>query len=134
MICSAAGDRLAHPLGLTAARWQVLGSVAGVAHPAPVAHVAREMGLTRQSVQRIADRLVADALLEYQDNPHHKRAPLVVMTARGRKVFAGVTERQGPWANDLARGVSSHDIGVAIDVLRRVEERLSSSAAALSGE
>ncbi len=128
----AAGDRLAHPLGLTAARWQVLGSVAGLAHPAPVAHVAREMGLTRQSVQRIADQLVADALLEYQDNPHHKRAPLVVMTARGQRVFAGVTAHQVPWVNDLARGVLSRDIEVAIDVLRRVEERLSSGAAALS--
>jgi hypothetical protein len=64
---------------------------------------------------------VADALLEYHDNPHHKRAPLVVMTAH-----------QVPWVNDLARGVSSRDIEVAIDVLRRVEERLSSGAAALS--
>ena len=91
------------------------------------------MGLTRQSVQRIADQLVADALLEYQDNPHHKRAPLVVMTARGQKVFAGVTAHQVPWVNDLARGVLSRDIEVAIDVLRRVEERLSSGAAALSG-
>ncbi len=129
----AAGDRLAHPLGLTAARWQVLGSVAGLAQPAPVAHVAREMGLTRQSVQRIADQLVADALLDYQDNPHHKRAPLVVMTARGRKVFAGVTERQVPWVNDLARGLSVRDIEVAMDILRRLEERLSPEAAALSG-
>lgn len=130
----AAGDRLAHSLGLTAARWQVLGSVAGLPHPAPVAHVAREMGLTRQSVQRIADQLVAEALLEYQDNPHHKRAPLVVMTARGRKAFAGVTERQVPWVNDLARGVSSRDIAVAVDVLRRVEERLASRGSALNGE
>lgn len=130
----AAGDRLAHPLGLTAARGQVLGSVAGLAQPAPVAHVAREMGLTRQSVQRVADQLVADGLLEYQHNPHHKRAPLVVMTAHGQKVFARVTARQVPWVNDLARGVSSRDIGVAIDVLRRVEERLSAGAAALSGD
>ncbi len=129
----AAGDRLASPLGLTAARWQVLGSVAGLAHPAPVAHVAREMGLTRQSVQRIADQLAADGLLEYQNNPHHKRAPLVVMTARGQKAFAGVTALQVPWVNDLARGVSSRDIEAAMDVLRRVDERLASGAAARTG-
>lgn len=130
----AAGDRLAQPLGLTAARWQVLGSVAGLAQPAPVAHVAREMGLARQSVQRIADQLVAEGFLEYQNNPHHKRAPLVVMTAPGRRAFAGVTERQVPWVNDLARGVSIRDIEVAIDVLREVEERLSLEADALSEE
>ena len=62
----AAEDRLARPLGLTAARWQVLGSVAGLPQPAPVAHVAREMGLTRQSVQRLVDHLVAEGLLAYR--------------------------------------------------------------------
>ena len=121
----AAGDRLAHPLDLTVARWQVLGSVAGLAHPAPVAHVAREMGLTRQSVQRIADHLVDEGLLAYEDNPHHKRAPVVVMTARGQKAFDSLTAQQVPWVNDLARGLSGRDINAAIGVLRRIEERLS---------
>ena len=76
----AAGDRMTAPVGLTAARWQVLSSVAQAPYPAPVAHVAREMGLTRQSVQRLADQLVEAELLAFEANPHHKRAPLVVVT------------------------------------------------------
>lgn len=120
----AAGDRLTGPVGLTAARWQVLGSVAGAAQPAPVAHVAREMGLTRQSVQRLADQLVADGLLAFEDNPHHKRAPLVVLTEHGRKACDAVTARQVPWANHLARGCALGDIETAISVLRRLEERV----------
>jgi len=120
----AAGDRLTGPVGLTSARWQVLSSVARATHPAPVAHVAREMGLTRQAVQRIADHLVADGLLSYQDNPHHKRAALVVVTARGRTAFEAVTARQVPWVNALARGVAHDEIAAATDVLRRLEARL----------
>jgi len=120
----AAGDRLTGPTGLTSARWQVLSSVARATHPAPVAHVAREMGLTRQAVQRIADHLVADGLLSYQDNPHHKRAALVVVTEAGRTAFQAVTTRQVPWVNALARGVALDEIAAATDVLRRLEARL----------
>ncbi len=125
----AAGDRLARPIGLTAARWQVLGSVAGLPQPAPVAHVAREMGLTRQSVQRLVDHLAEEGLLAYQENPHHKRAPVVVMTTRGRKAFGGLTARQVPWVNDLARGLSTREIETAVRVLRQIEERLAPATA-----
>jgi len=119
----AAGDRLTGPVGLTAARWQVLGSVVGAAQPSPVAHVARDMSLTRQSVQRLADQLVADGLLAFEDNPHHKRAPLVVLTERGRKAFESVTARQVPWVNRMTRGFALGDIETATSVLRRLEER-----------
>ena len=50
-----AGDLLTHPVGLTSARWQILGVVEHA--PISVAHVARTMHLARQSVQQIADGL-----------------------------------------------------------------------------
>jgi hypothetical protein len=52
----ALAEELARPAGLTVAWWQVLGAVLG--EPLPVAGIAREMGLARQSVQRVADILV----------------------------------------------------------------------------
>ena len=53
----AAGDALVRDLGLTSARWQVLGAAAMSPVPLPVAHLARNMGLSRQAVQRVADEL-----------------------------------------------------------------------------
>ena len=50
-----AGDELTAPVGLTSARWQVLGIVEH--GPASVAQVARAMGLARQSVQETANGL-----------------------------------------------------------------------------
>ena len=41
----AAGDELCADLGLTSARWQVMGAIDE--GPLPVAHIARNMGLTR---------------------------------------------------------------------------------------
>lgn len=120
----AAADELTKPVGLTAARWQLLSGVARAAHPAPVARLAREMGLARQSVQRVADQLVAEGLLAFQDNPHHRRAALLVITDQGTRAFEAITARQVPWVNGLARGLSLDEITVATHVLRRLGERL----------
>jgi hypothetical protein len=56
-ILVAVGDTLVAPLGLTSARWQVMGAIAEAKGMLPVAGIARNMGLVRQSVQRIADEL-----------------------------------------------------------------------------
>lgn len=75
-------EDLAAPAGLTAAWWRVLGSV--LAEPLPVADIARRFGITRQSVQRVADMLVDEGLAEYRPNPAHRRAKLLCATDAGR--------------------------------------------------
>ena len=70
-----AGERLARPVGLTVAWWQVLGAV--LRRPDTASGVARQIGLARQSVQRVANRLMQEGLLESRPNPTHKRAPLL---------------------------------------------------------
>ena len=57
------GDALVGDLGLTSARWQVLGAIALSPVPLPVAHLARNMGLTRQAVQRSVDEMRHDGLV-----------------------------------------------------------------------
>ncbi len=68
----ASGDALVGDLGLTSARWQVLGAIALAPHPLPVASLARTMGLSRQSVQRLVDEMKADAWVRLMPNPHHR--------------------------------------------------------------
>jgi DNA-binding MarR family transcriptional regulator len=94
-----AGDELTAPVDLTSARWQVLGVVEH--GPVPVANVARIMGLTRQSVQQTADSLAEDGLIEFVDNPHHRRARLMRLTSRGRDALDYVEVRHAVWANRI---------------------------------
>lgn len=68
----AVAEELARSPGLTATWWQVLGAVS--TQPLTVAGDAREMGITRRGVQRIAELLVGRGLDEYQPNPAHRRA------------------------------------------------------------
>src|ERR1700745_1958671 len=77
-----AGDVLVRDIGLSSARWQVLGAVALSKVPLPVAHLARNIGLARQSVQRVVDDMMNDGLVRYAPNPHHRRAKLVLFTDR----------------------------------------------------
>src|SRR5271156_3718865 len=57
------GDRLARPVGLTSSRWQVLGAIEE--QPLSVAQIARNMGLARQNVQRLADALQKEGIIHY---------------------------------------------------------------------
>ena len=83
----AAGDRLVASLGLTSARWQVLGTIVAAEQPQPVAWLARDMGANRQNVQRIVNDLEREGLVGFAPNPHHRRASLVVLTDKGRQAF-----------------------------------------------
>jgi len=85
---TAAGEALAKPAGQTLARWLVLGQCRDAS--ATVSDIARRLRLARQSVQRIADLLVADGLCFYRDNPHHQRAKLLELTAGGRSALYAI--------------------------------------------
>ena len=106
-------EDLAAPAGLTAARWQVLGTI--VVKPMSVAEVARELGLARQSVQRIADLLVEDAVAEYRPNPAHRRAKLLSLTPNGRAALDRIRPGHAAFAQQVA-----DDLG--LDQFRRIAD------------
>src|ERR1700724_3214567 len=68
-----AGDRLVARLGLTSARWQILGAIVEGERPQPVAWLARDLGANRQNVQRIINDLHKEELVAFEANPHHRR-------------------------------------------------------------
>lgn len=111
-------DELARPGGLTAAWWQVLGAV--LPEPLPVAGIARTMGITRQSVQRIADLLVGRGLAEYVENPAHRRAKLLRPTAAGRDAIARITPSHAEFAARLAAELGAEGFAEAVGVLERL--------------
>ncbi|AUX40522.1 MarR family transcriptional regulator [Sorangium cellulosum] len=121
-----AGDRLAKPAGLTSARWQVLGVVDH--GPAPVSNVARVMGLTRQSVQQVADVLERDGFVEYAENPHHRTAKLIAITAAGREALRQIEARQAAWADRLGKQIDLPSLRAAVDALRKAREVLEQDA------
>lgn len=119
-----AGDRLVAPLGLTSARWQVLGEIVDIHRPKPVAVIARDMGVSRQNVQRIVNDLVVQGLVVLTANPLHKRAHFVTMTNNGRDAYTRAMAVQRPWVATLARGVDNAQIDGALSLLGILLDRL----------
>ncbi len=120
----AAGDALCADLGLTSARWQVMGAIDEGA--LPVAHIARNMGLTRQAVQRIADELAREGFMSFTENPHHRRAKLAGLTLKGRSSLDEVSRRQAAWANRVAEGLDPASINAAAGLAETLRRRLTS--------
>jgi DNA-binding MarR family transcriptional regulator len=118
----AVAEELARPAGLTAAWWQVLGAVLG--EPLPVSGIARAMGITRQSVQRIADLLVERGLAEYRPNPAHRRAKLLAPTAQGRAAIARIDPGHAAFADRLAEEFGETELAEAVRVLERLSKVL----------
>lgn len=120
----AAGDALAAPAGQTSARWQVLAAIERA--PGSVADVARLLNLARQSVQRVADLLVAEGLATYEENPSHARAKLVRLSASGRRTLGQIQRAQSQWANALAARLDAKQIAAASGLLEQLQLLLQS--------
>ncbi|MCY0941736.1 MULTISPECIES: MarR family winged helix-turn-helix transcriptional regulator [Streptomyces] len=126
---TAALDRLALPSGLSAARWQILSSVA--AEQLSVSDVARRVGTSRQSVQRIADLLVAQGLAAYSDNPAHRRAKLLAATEQGLAAMREVDSCLAELTRQLSERLGgAEETRRFSEVLRGLSDTLSSLPAA----
>jgi DNA-binding MarR family transcriptional regulator len=120
----AAGDRLVAELGLTSARWQILGAIVTAERPQPVAWLARDLGANRQNVQRIVNDLQKEGLVAFETNPHHRRAQLVVLTDNGRLALDAAMRLQAPWIDGLADGLLVKDIKTVHHVITALRRKL----------
>lgn len=115
-------DRLARDAGLTAARWQVLGAV--VREPQSVAGIARTMGITRQSVQRIADVLAEQGLAEYRPNPAHRRAKLLHATEGGQNAVRRIDPGHARLADRLLDALGPEEFTETVRVLEQLSRAM----------
>ncbi|MFN2525666.1 MAG: MarR family winged helix-turn-helix transcriptional regulator [Actinomycetota bacterium] len=116
----ALGESLARPVGLTASWWQILGAV--LDEPLSVADIARKIGVTRQSVQRVADILVVEELAEYRPNPAHRRAKLLHPTEHGRVTVRRITPAHAALAERLSKELGAEVLRTALDNLTQLSE------------
>jgi DNA-binding MarR family transcriptional regulator len=118
---SRAGEAIAAAGGQTLARWLVLEMAADA--PATVAQIARRLGLTRQSVQRVADLLEQDRLTQYALNPAHQRSQLVRVTPLGRKTLSTIQRAQRQWAERVGGEIGEaalRQASAVVDNLTRI--------------
>ena len=116
----AEGDALTEKLGLTHARWKVIGAIALSNAGLTVPGVARVLGQSRQAVQRITDVMVVDGLLAYQRNPKHKRSVLITLTEEGNHVYNMLREQQDPWVMQNTQEIPIEELDQTLRLIRRL--------------
>lgn len=119
-----AGDRLVGGVGLTSARWQMLGAIDSADRAQSVAWLARDLGANRQNVQRIINDLHKEGLVAFEPNPHHRRSQLVVLTKKGRQTLEATRRLQVPWINGIASGLPVGEIARAHRVIAALRKKL----------
>ena len=119
----AEGDDMNEALGLTSARWKVIGVIALSNSGLTVPGIARVLGQSRQAVQRITDVMATDGLLSYQSNPKHKRSVLVVLTEEGKTAYKDLCDVQDPWAIDNTEDIPIEELDAGLRLVRRLIQK-----------
>ena len=116
---SAAGEGLFARIGQTPGKVSLMRSLIEQG-PQSVAQIARARPVARQAVQRMADELAGQGLIEFVENPSHRRAKLARLTARGRKITKEAMTVELRWARQLVHNFGEREVEIAHDVMRRL--------------
>jgi len=118
-----AGDRMAARLGQSTAKWGLMRTLHDEG-PQTVAQIARSRPVARQWVQRLANELAADGLVEFIDNPAHKRAKLVRLRSKGERILHQMVKREAQWARRIATGFDLRALRTTRATLRKLRDVL----------
>lgn len=117
----AVGDATVKSVGLTSARWLVLGAIALSNKPLPVAQIARNMGLSRQAVQRSTNEMAGLGLVETLENPDRRRSKVIAMTDAGRSAYESALELwRSEWTGAMEDILTEDEILTMTRLLRRL--------------
>ena len=119
----AAGDAMTARFGQTTAEWGLLRSL-DEKGPMTVAALARSRPVARQWIQRLANQLEKQGLIEFLDNPEHKRAKLMRITPAGTKLLRRIGAAFDNWANEMKKDFDERAMQSTFATLRKLRERL----------
>jgi len=105
--------------GQSIARWQVLNASSSGKWTIP--DIARRLGLTRQSVQRVAHVLVEDNLASFARNPDRRNSPFLQLTLQGSQTWASIAHSLERRLVQTSTGVARKQLKSARQVLRTLQ-------------
>ncbi|HKG91461.1 MAG TPA: MarR family transcriptional regulator [Gemmatimonadaceae bacterium] len=88
--------------------------------PLTVPQIAQMRPTSRQRMQRLADELAAEGLVEFIDNPKHRRSKLVRLTPKGDAGYRELNDRFLSIASTTGVALSEADVRKAIEVVRQL--------------
>jgi DNA-binding MarR family transcriptional regulator len=120
------GDRANAPFGQSSARWRVMFNVAQ--GNGSVSEIARATDYTRQSIQRLADNLVAEGLATYSPDPDDRRRQIITLTGEGNTVLHEMESDFDRWSRRLVKKLGKENVSKTIEHLHELKRILDTDA------
>ena len=124
---AAAADRRLAPLGIAGSERALMEFLARAEGPVSLSEVARQQSVSKQHVHQSLQRLNAD-WVEREPDPADARSVLVRLSRGGRALWNRVRATDEQFAGELAPHFTEQELRLAVDVLRRLRERLAEEA------
>jgi DNA-binding MarR family transcriptional regulator len=118
------GTRLMRGTGITNARWQLLSELFALEQRVTVSELARHLGVTRQAIQRLADDMARDGLVEFVKNPGDARAMHLLLTEAGKARYYEAQECEWQWTNAIAQDFDTRQISDAAALLEAITQKI----------
>jgi len=90
--------------------------------PLTVPQIAQMRPTSRQRMQRLADELASRGLVEFIDNPRHRRSKLVRLTRKGDARYRELSARFLVIASTMGTDLSEADIRQTIEIVRQLSD------------
>jgi DNA-binding MarR family transcriptional regulator len=120
------GTRLMRGTGITNARWQMLSELFALEQRVTVSELARHLGVSRQAIQRLADDMVSDGMVEFVKNPGDARAMHLLLTEAGRARYDEAQECEWQWTNAIAADFDAEQIVRTVALLEAIMQKMQS--------
>lgn len=92
--------------------------------PLTVPQIAEMRPTSRQRMQRLADELATQGLVEFIDNPQHRRSKLVRLTRKGEARYGELSMRFLAIASTMGTELSEVDIRKATEIMRQLSDEV----------
>ena len=92
--------------------------------PLTVPQIAQMRPTSRQRMQRLANELAAEGLVEFIDNPKHRRSKLVRLTPKGDARYRELDARLLSIASTMCVALSEPDIRRATEIVRQLSDNV----------
>ena len=119
-------DQSVKDLGLTDATRAPLLALHAADGPLRQKELAQALLLETSSLVRVLDQLRAMGLVDWESDPHDRRAKCIALTARGRKTVARILTRSLEIEHNILVDVTPEELLVLRSALEKISRRFDS--------
>jgi DNA-binding MarR family transcriptional regulator len=127
-------SRLRDSFDVTLPRFDLMAQLDKAPNGMTLGELSQRMMVSNGNVTGLAERLVAQGLLERRTSPNDRRAQLVNLTAEGRRAFRTMARTHEDWIAQIFDGLSADDTEQLMRLLAKTKNSARKAISAGAGK